>query len=714
VGLVHDLKQINIKSKRIFSFFTPYWKRWLILFLVSLLLSLLGLVNPLIVKFLIDRVFLEKAYDLLKNLMLVFVGLTLLATITRVITNYFYRKLELDIIYDVRNKLFHHLEALHLGFFQKKRLGDILSRLSSDIGGIEEFISLVFNGLIANLLTFIFILAISLALNWRMTVIVLFFIPLYLISQYYFGGKIRGFYKLLKRQGAILLSFLEEKLSAIFLIQLFGREDYELQREKTKMKEIISTSLKTSLTSSLASNIIALITFLALLFILWYGGYQVIIGMMSLGSLIAIYSYLGGLFSPLEALVGLYTAMQNSLASADRVFEILDIKPAVSEKIGAPKMPKIKGEIVFDNVSFAFNNEPVLKNISFRINPGEVVAFVGASGSGKTTLVNLIARFYDPIQGAIFIDGRNIKEVDLQSLRKQIGLASQNVILFNASIRENMSYGHFESISWSEIKAAARDAEIDKVIELMPRKYMTRIGEKGMTLSGGERQRLAIARLILKHPQIIILDEATSFLDFETELRVMQNIRRIFTGKTIIIIAHRLSILEDTNRIFVLKNGSIVEEGKFKELIEKRGEFFRFYSYQIGGFNRFTEKLGYELDRALRERLPLAVIGFHIKNIASLISSLGEKGVLEILDGVIKEMDLILPPPYFSSQDLDRRELIYIVLPETDEDKANFIVSKLLSAIMKKFPDIKMSIKIVMASDLLNEPSKILNAVASK
>ncbi len=574
------VKRFSQKALRIFSFFRPYWKMWLLLFFVSLLLSALGLANPLIMKFLIDNVLIAKNYPLLRLLMLVFIGITLVSTGVRILVRYAYAKLELSILYDVRNKLFAHIEMMGPGFFEKEKIGDLLTRLGSDITGIEEFISLVFNGFIANIFSLIALLSISLYLNWEITVIALAVVPFYIITQHFYAGKLRNLYRIIKRQSAALTSFFEEKLSMIALVQIFGREAYELQEEKRRTERLINTSLHTTLTVSVAGTIVGLLTFAALLFVLWYGGYAVIAGTLSLGALIAIYAYLGSLFGPIEALVGLYTGAQSSLASVDRVFQILDLKPTVRDDPDAVPLPHIKGSVIFDHVRFNYGREPVLQDVSFHVSPGEVVGIVGKSGTGKTTIIQLLSRFYDPAAGDVIIDGHNIRHATLRSLRQHIGIASQNVLLFNATIQENLSYGRSGGVGMREIEAAAREAVIHDVVKALPQQYRTPLGEKGASLSGGERQRLALARLILKRPDLIILDEATSFLDFKTERRVIQNLRRIFAGKTMFIIAHHLATFEDVGRILVLKDGRVVEDGDFKTLLANKGEFFNLYHYQ--------------------------------------------------------------------------------------------------------------------------------------
>lgn len=577
------VKKFWRKVLRIFIFFKPYWKVWIFLFCVSLLLSALGLANPLIIKFLIDNVLVTKNYALLQLLMLVFTGLTLVSTGVRIVVRYAYAKLELSVLYDVRNTLFGHIEAMGPKFFEQKKVGDLLTRLGSDISGIEEFISLVFNGFIANSFSLIALFSISLYLSWKITVITLVVIPFYIASQRLYAGRLRKFYGVIKRQSAALTSFFEEKLSAIALVQIFGREEYELQEERRQSERLIGASLHTTLTSSIAGTIIGLLTFTALLFVLWYGGYQVIAGELTLGGFIAIYSYLGGLFSPIEAIVGLYTGVQSSLASVDRVFQILDIAPTVRDEPDAVPLPHIKGSVIFDHVRFDYGRKLILKDVSFHVSPGEVVGIVGESGTGKTTIIQLLSRFYDPASGDVIIDGHNTRHAALRSLRQRIGIASQNVVLFNATIRENLSYGRPRGAGMREIEAAAREAAIHDTIMALPHKYRTPLGEKGMTLSGGERQRLAIARLILKRPDLVVLDEATSFLDFKTELQVLRNLRSVFAGKTMFIIAHRLSTLEDASRILVLKGGRIVEDGDFKTLLARKGEFFNLYRYQDRG-----------------------------------------------------------------------------------------------------------------------------------
>ncbi|GEM_PF-363748 len=714
MSLANKPHQLFQKAKRIFSFFSPYSSRWIFLFTLSLFLSALGLATPWIMKYIIDDVILEKNYPLFQYLMAALLGITVLISVMRVYINYFYKKVELAMLYDVRNTLFSHLEQMDIKFFERHKIGDLMSRLSSDIGGVESFIVAVFNGLITNALKPVALIAISLYINWQITLITLAVVPFYALSQYHFSSRIRLLSKLEKRQSGTLLSFFEEKLNAMALIQLFSKEGYELQKEQEKSQKIMSTSLKTTLTSSISQAIVGFITFCAMLIGLWYGGSQVMAGMLTLGSLIAIYAYLGRLFAPIEALVGFYASIQGSLASVDRVFQILDLKPAVLEKPEAKEMPQITGNIEFKNVSFRFDDEPILKNIDIEIKAGETVGIVGVSGVGKTTLTSFVPRFYDPYSGEVFIDNVNLKDADIQTLRSQIGLAGQNVTLFNASIKENLTYGAPRDISMGNIIEAAKEAKIHEVINNLPHKYYARAGERGMMFSGGERQRLAIARLILKNPKIIILDEATSFMDYETELAVMENLRRIFKDRTMLVIAHRLSTLEDVSRILVLKDGSIVESGNFEELIAKQGEFYRFYNYQVGGFHRFKDKLGYEIGRAVDDKKEVALIGITIKNLPHLIHLKSEKYGLEILRNLSRAISEALLPPNFSGEDLHFRGVFYGVLPGINESQAEGIASRLVSRLMKEFADINIGIGVVTVGETPKNVDDVLKLAREK
>jgi ABC-type multidrug transport system fused ATPase/permease subunit len=685
------------KVRRILSYFKPFWKNWILIFCLSLFLSGLTLINPLIIKFLIDDVLTAKNFMLLTLLMLFFIGINIISTVIKIITSYYSQKLSQGISYNVRNQLFEHLESLHLGFFFQKEVGDILTRLSEDVNGIEQFVSMIFNRTISNIYTLIIILIICLVLNWKLTVITLLVFPFYIVSQHYYAEKLRRIYAKLRKKYSDLLSFLEERLSAIDLIQIFDREPYELAAEKQKSRRIVGLELQSTFTSSLAENAIGFLTFIILLIVLWLGSREVIAGTMTLGALIALYAYLGGLFAPIEDFAGLYTDVQFSLVSADRVFQFLDTKPAITDQPKAYELPEIRGEIAFDKVNFAYPDGRgeffAVKDINFIVAPGETIGLVGPSGAGKTTLLSLICRFIDPLHGNICLDGFDIREIRLASLRKNIGFVRQDVILFNTTIKENIFYGN-PSAPMRNIVQAARAANLDDFIQPLPHRYDTPVGVRGMSLSAGQRQRIAIARTILKEPKILLLDEAASFLDPASELTVFENILRLFRDKTKIIVTNRISTLEKMDRIFMMHSGRIIEVGTFSELIKARGDFYKFYSYQIGGFTSFERRLEEEIRKAERYRHSIYLAGIKVTNMDYLVAYWGEREVIRILEHIALSISSNIPSGSFSIEDPKHRDIYYAALPGINNEEAESIVHHLCKDLIQRFPKVKFRHKI--------------------
>lgn len=572
------------KASRIIKYFKPYWKQWLFLFIIVNFSTATSLVNPLIMKYLIDIVLVEKNIAFLQVIMGFFVGVAVLGVITKMYYSYYYQKLKYSVLFDVRNDLFKHLTFQDVDFYKRKKLGDILSRLTGDVSSIETFVSLIFNTLIISVITLIFVFVISASLHLRLTLISLLVVPMIVGLQFVFGRRIRGRYRIVRERGADFLSFLQERLSAVPLIKLFTQEQFELEREKIRAKDLIRVNLKLTLTSVLATAATGILISGTLLYVLWYGANQVIIGALTIGSLVAIYTYIGQLFTPIAALTKLNMAMQTTLVSADRVFEFLDTKPDIKEKADAKPIINARGKIQFKSVSFAYQkNEPVLEKMDFTIKAGESVGLVGPSGVGKTSLVQLITRFYDPLAGQVLIDGHDVKDLQIKSLRKQIGMVTQEVVLFNATLRENILYGRVGETTDDVIKAAQLAGIHDFIVSL-PNGYETEVGERGLCLSQGQRQRISLARVFLKDPKIFLLDEATASLDSESELRIQEAIDTVMKGRTNIIIAHRLTTIHSVDRIFVLSGNSLVEQGSFADLMDRKGSFYEIYQMQFSSF----------------------------------------------------------------------------------------------------------------------------------
>jgi ATP-binding cassette, subfamily B, bacterial MsbA len=569
------------KSKRILKYAKPQWKLMLFLFVVSAFFSLLSLAGPYLIKILLDDIIPNKDYGLLLNLMALFIVIFVVKTLVGIYHSYKTTYFVDNLVFRVKQELFDHLEHLDLDFYNKRPVGDIIYRLDEDVYGIDSFISLIVNEILMDVLTAVFILIICLKLDWKVTLISLCFFPFYLLTQKYFGDKIRKQKQLLIKKSSDLLSFIEENITSIRAIKSFVMESKKLDTYTKKNKYLIKQDLKMDLLESYAGSVMGIITFTPLLIILWYGSYQVMTGALTLGSLIAIYTYVGKLFDPIESLGGIHIAIQSTMVSVNRVFEFMDKKPKVQERKNAKPIRDLKGHVRFDDVSFYYKKgESVLEHITFDIKPGEMVGVVGPSGAGKSTLANLLLRFYEPTSGRVMVDGKDIREYTLASYRGKIGIVNQQPILFRTTILENIKFAN-PTATVAEVMRAARLAQIHHSITRLEKGYYTVVGTKGDTLSGGEKQRVAIARVILRDPSLIMLDEATSNLDSTSEQRIQKAMDHVSKGRTTFVIAHRLSTLRNADKIVVLDGHHLVEQGTFDQLMKQKGVFRTFYQTQF-------------------------------------------------------------------------------------------------------------------------------------
>ena len=575
--IVSQIARAREAFRAVLPLFKPHRKLVALLVFMSILLAGIGLANPLLVRFLIDDVLLRQNVGLLGTFILMYAGITLILVVLRVAFHYLKRTLQLRMSFDIRNELFEYLERLGIEFYKRFKLGDVLSRLDTDIAAYEQIFGSILS-LFLNAVALFFMLVMIFALNWQITLIILFLLPLYAMSQRHYVTKIQRLYGLLRKLSASLVSFFEERLTFISITELFGREAHELSEEKRKAQQIIRTDLHTTLTNDFAGAVVGLITSFTLLVILWFGGVLVIENTITIGTLLAIYAYAGGVFGPVESLANFWREMQAPLTSVQRVNEVLQLHPVVREVEDARPLSNIRGRIAFENVWFKYDTTFALKHVSFEVQPGEHVGIVGLSGSGKTTLALLMVRFYDPARGRIRIDGQDIRNVTLASLRGHIGYLSQEPVLFAASVQENIAYAKPGARN-HEIQEAARRAGADGFIRRLERGYQTKLGAKGSGLSGGERQRIALARLFLKNPSIVILDEPAAFLDALTEREVRKEFNAFFRARTALVITHRMVSLTDIDRIVVLDEHRIVEQGTLRELIDRKGKFFDLYEH---------------------------------------------------------------------------------------------------------------------------------------
>jgi len=569
-------------QRRLLDYFRPY-RILLILAVVCIVFNtLVTLAIPWIVgKNLIDTVILEENIKLLNLIALAIVILAAFKGLFSYGQNYLMSLVGFKVITDMRNQVYEHLQYLSLKFYRKKRTGEIVSRVIHDVDQLQNAIINTAVVFIANCFMLIGVLILIFYIHWRLSLFALAIVPLLAFTANKFGGWIRGFSRSIQAKIANISSILQETIGGIEVIKSFAREKREVKRFKDETIRTLQLSIKRTRLIAALAPVMEMLTLLGLTGILWYGGREVIRGVLTPGQLIAFLGYIAIALVPLTQVSQAFGIYQQGLASAERIFEVLDARPGIKEIPGAVKMPQVKGYVELKDVYFGYDEKKlVLEGINLEVKPGQRIALVGPSGAGKTSLVSLIPRFYDLLSGTITIDGYDIKKVKLASLRKQIGIVSQEAILFNGNIRDNIAYGRIEA-SNEEIIEAAKKANAHNFIMALPAGYETQVGERGLKLSGGERQRIAIARAILKDPPILIFDEATSAVDAQAESLIQQALEWLMQDRSTITIAHRLSTVQHADRIVVLNERKIEEVGSHQELLSKGGVYAKLYKHQF-------------------------------------------------------------------------------------------------------------------------------------
>ncbi len=485
-------------------------------------------------------------------------------------------------IRDLRNQLFDRYMALPLSFHTRQRAGELISRATNDVLVVNRSVNMSFTNLARDPITIVAFLGLALLLSWRLTLIGLVVLPLSMAIIVQIGRKLRKYSHRQQEKMANLTSILQETISGVRVVKAFAMERYETARFREESQRLFRAVFKMAWMERLSSPLTEQLSILVGLFILWYGGNQVLAGGQLPPSLFILFLFcIFSLGRPIKALSQVNNGIQEGMAAAERIFAVLDHPEEVPEAPDAPDLEDVRGAIELQDVHFAYlDGEPVLQGVSLKAAPGEMVALVGSSGAGKSTLVDLIPRFYDPQRGRVLVDGRDVREVSLQSLRRSMGVVTQEVILFNDTVGRNIAYGMGE-VPAESVEAAARAANAHDFIMRLPRGYDTMIGDRGVRLSGGERQRLSIARAILKNPPILILDEATSALDTESELLVQEAIDRLVRDRTTIVIAHRLSTIQNVDRIHVMQRGRVVQTGTHAELLAAGGPYKILYDLQF-------------------------------------------------------------------------------------------------------------------------------------
>ena len=606
-GDVADVKLPKGLIKRVLVFARPYRTRIAVLMAIILGMSGLAVLNPLLIKMVIDDALPNRDLALLTRLSLGMIGLAGLTGLVAVAMRYLTSSIGEGLIFDLRVALFNHVQRLPIAFFTRTQTGALMSRLNTDVIGAQRAVTETTSGTLSVAAELIMTAAAMFALEPRLTLASLIVLPLFVLPTKKFGKVLQRLVQQRMERDATMNSQMTERfhVGGALLVKLFGNYDSEAQRFAAKAADVRDMGVKTAMYGRVLYMSFTVAAAIGTALVYWLGGRMVIRGTLELGTIVAFSLYLSRLFGPITGLSNIPVEIKTALVSFNRVFEVLDFPSSIRERLGAVDLVDPKGEVEFDDVRFRYPAGPavsippleegrvdtataededawVLKGVSFRIEPGQMVALVGPSGAGKSTISSLVPRLYDATEGAVRLDGVDVKDLTLQSLADAVGTVPQDVHLFHDTIRANLSYARPEATD-EEIIAATKAAQIHDLIQSLPDGLDTMVGERGYRLSGGEKQRLAIARLLLKDPAVVILDEATAHLDSESELLIQRALARVLQGRSSLVIAHRLSTITSADQILVIDEGRIVERGTHLELLRGGGLYEDLYRTQFEG-----------------------------------------------------------------------------------------------------------------------------------
>jgi len=566
--------------KRLLNYSKQYKWRILLALVGSLGVAGVDVATAQLMRPLIDKIVLAKDYLLVNLVPFIIIGLAIFKGASRYVQEYYIKTAGQLIVQDIRNDLYGHSMGLSMKYYVRNSTGKMMSRILNDVGILQRSAADVLVEAVRETFTLVGLTASAFYSDWRLATVAFLVLPLSLVPASIIGRKIKDYTRRSQATLGNLTAVLQETFSGVKVIKAFGTETYETLRFRAENLSFYKFIRKTLKYDSASAPVIEILASLGIAGVFWYGLRRVISGAITQGELFAFVASVLMMYGPVKRLTKINNSIQRSIGAAERVFEVLDEIPDIKDAPNAPELPRVTGRVELVGVSFGYDDEAVLQDISLQAEPGQVVALVGPSGAGKSTLVGLINRFYDPQSGSILIDGTDIRHVTLESLKRNIALVDQETFLFNDTIRNNIRYGWREA-SDEDVDHAARLAYADEFIKQLPEGYESSIGDRGVRLSGGQRQRICIARAILRDAPILILDEATSALDTESEAMVQQALANLMRNRTTFVIAHRLSTIMHADRIVVLDGGRVVDSGTHQELLDRSGLYRRLYDMQF-------------------------------------------------------------------------------------------------------------------------------------
>ena len=566
--------------KRLLGYIKPYKKYVIFAIFLNIIVAALGPLRPYLTKIAIDKYIANKDFHGLLIISLLLLGSLLMQAVIQYLLTYYTQYLGQKTIYDLRTQIFQHTQKLALKFFDKTPIGRIVTRTTNDVEALSQLFSSGIVMVFSDIFIIIWILAFMFIMDVKLSLVTLSVLPVLIYGTFLFRKKVRESYRDVRLHLARLNSYMQEHVTGMNVVQIFNKEKDELKHFSNINNDYREANIKSIFYYAIFYPTVELLSSIALGLIIWYGGGEIVRSSLTIGVLFAFIQFTEMFFRPIRDLSEKYNIMQTAMASSERIFKLLDNQTFVKNPERPAELKKIKGEIEFKDVCFAYNKDDyVLKNISFKINPGETVAIVGATGAGKTSTINILTRFYDINKGSILVDGIDISKINKKELRKYISIVLQDVFLFSGTIRSNISMNN-DDIPLDKLIEAAKIVGADKFIDSLPNKYDEIVKERGATLSVGQKQLISFARALAYDPQILVLDEATSSVDTETEILIQKAIEKLLIGRTAIVIAHRLSTIQSADKIIVLHKGEIRETGNHQELLAKRGIYYKLYQLQ--------------------------------------------------------------------------------------------------------------------------------------